>query len=203
LLLLVGVHVIWSVARKLCEMSDILAHRHRSFLQILKFLLLKLDNTLGYMMRAESDLELIPIEGVRFFISFYICILPISYKSYQLVRSWCTLSIVALDQLKFLLYRIEPVIGIRGFHRVRESRLLGALKVSKSIPRRRWRCSGLSILHVNHGLLHGLKHLSLHHQNMLQGWWWVGNIVVLSIVVRNIVLGVGVAVPCVNHLKNC
>jgi hypothetical protein len=47
----------------------------------------------------------------------------------------------------------------------------------------------LSILHVDHGLLHSLKHLSLHHQNLLQGWWWVDSIVVLSI---------GVVV----HLKN-
>jgi hypothetical protein len=28
---------------------------------------------------------------------------------------------------------------------------------------------GLSILHVDHGLLYSLKHLSLHHQNLLQG----------------------------------
>jgi hypothetical protein len=110
--------------------------------------------------------------------------------------------IVALDRLKLLLYSLELVIGIHGFHKVRESRLLGALKVSKSIPRRRWRwrwrCLGLSILYVDHGLLHGLKHLSLHHQKLLQGRWRVGSIVVLSIVV----LGVGVAVPCVDYLKN-
>jgi hypothetical protein len=56
----------------------------------------------------------------------------------------------------------------------------------------------LSILHVDHGLLHGLKHLSLHHQNLLQGRWWVGKVVVLNIVV----LDVDVAVPCVDHLKN-
>jgi hypothetical protein len=104
--------------------------------------------------------------------------------------------IVALDRLKLLLYSLELVIGIHGFHRVRESRLLGALKVSKSIPRRR--CLGLSILYVDHGLLHGLKHLSLHHQKLLQGRWRVGSIVVLSIVV----LGVGVTVPCVDYLKN-
>jgi hypothetical protein len=62
---------------------------------------------------------------------------------------------------------------------------------------------GLSILHVDHGLLHGLKYLSLHHQNMLQGQWQVGSVVVLSIVVHSIViLDVGVVVPCVDHLKN-
>jgi hypothetical protein len=78
-----------------------------------------------------------------------------------------------------------------------KSRWLGALKVSKSISWRRWRCLGLSILHVEHGLLHGLKHLSLHHQNLLEGQGRVGSIIVLSIV-----LGVDVAVPCVDHLKN-
>jgi hypothetical protein len=72
---------------KLRETSDILAHRHRSSLQILKLLLLKLDNTLRYMMRAESHLELIPIDGVGFFMSFYICISPISCRSYKLVQS--------------------------------------------------------------------------------------------------------------------
>jgi hypothetical protein len=51
LLLLVGIHVIGSIAGKLREMSDILAHRHGSMLQILEFLLLKLDNTLRHMMR--------------------------------------------------------------------------------------------------------------------------------------------------------
>jgi hypothetical protein len=81
---------------------------------------------------------------------------------------------------------------------VRESRRLGALKVSKSISWQCWRCSGLSIVHVDHGLLHSLKHLSLHHQNLLQGRWQVVSVVVLSFVV----LGVGVAVPGVDHLKN-
>jgi hypothetical protein len=49
-------------------------------LQILE-LLLELDNTLRYVMRSESHLELIPVDGVRFLMSIYICIPPISYKS--------------------------------------------------------------------------------------------------------------------------
>jgi hypothetical protein len=57
---------------------------------------------------------------------------------------------------------------------------------------------GLSVLHVDYGLLHGLNHLSLQNQNLLQGRWQVGSVVILSI----IVLGVGIAVPCVDHLKN-
>jgi hypothetical protein len=100
---------------------------------------------------------------------------------------------VALDHLKLLLYSLEPVIIIHGFHGMIESRRLGALKVSKSISWWRWWWLGLRILYIDHGLLHSLKHLSLHHQNLLQGRWWVSSIVVL---------GVGVAVPCVDHLKN-
>jgi hypothetical protein len=86
LLFLIGIHVIWTVAGKLHEMSDILTHRHGSLLQILE-LLLELDNSMRYMMRAEGHLELIPVDGVMFFMSFYICIPPISYRAYKLVRS--------------------------------------------------------------------------------------------------------------------
>jgi hypothetical protein len=56
---------------------------------------------------------------------------------------------------------------------------------------------GHGLLHVDHALLYGLEHLSLHHQNLLQGQWgrWVGRVVVLSIVV----LSVGIAAPYVDH----
>jgi hypothetical protein len=84
-LLLISVHIIESVARKLHETSDILAHHHGSLLQILEFLLLEPDNTLRYMMRVESHLEHILVDGVGFFMSFYICIPPISYRAYKLV----------------------------------------------------------------------------------------------------------------------
>jgi hypothetical protein len=56
----------------------------------------------------------------------------------------------------------------------------------------------LSSLHVDHDLLHSLKHLCLHNQHFLKSRWrvwrWVDNLVVLSIVVV-------VVVPCVGHLK--
>jgi hypothetical protein len=64
--------------------------------------------------------------------------------------------------MNFLLCSLEPVIGIHGFHRVRESWWLSPLEISKSIPRRWWRRLGLSILHVDYGLLHSLKNLSLY-----------------------------------------
>jgi uncharacterized membrane protein HdeD (DUF308 family) len=61
----------------------------------------------------------------------------------------------------------------------------------------------LSSLHVDHGLLHNVKHLCLHTQHLLKsrqrGWWWVDILVVLSIVVTVVV--VVVTVPCVGHLK--
>jgi hypothetical protein len=60
----------------------------------------------------------------------------------------------------------------------------------------------LSSLHVDQGLLHGLKHLCLHNQHLLKsrrrGWWRVDILVVLPIVVPVVVV---VAVPCVGHLK--
>jgi hypothetical protein len=84
-LLLVGVYFIGSVEGELREMSNILTHYHRSLLQILE-LLLDLDYTLGYVMRSEDYLELIPVDAVRFFMSIYICIPLISYRAHKLVR---------------------------------------------------------------------------------------------------------------------
>jgi hypothetical protein len=86
LLLLVYIHVVWSIAGNLHETSDILSYHHGSLLQILEFLL-ELDNTLRYVMRSKSHLELIPVDAFRFFVSFYICIPPIRCRTYKLVRS--------------------------------------------------------------------------------------------------------------------
>jgi hypothetical protein len=55
---------------------------------------------------------------------------------------------------------------------------------------------------VDHSLLHSLKHLCLHHQQLLKsrqrGWQRVDILVVLFVVVPVMVV---VAVPCVGHLK--
>jgi hypothetical protein len=60
----------------------------------------------------------------------------------------------------------------------------------------------LSILHVDYGLLHSLKHLALHSQHLLKcrgrGRWWIDILVVLSVVVPVVA---AVAVPSVGHLK--
>jgi hypothetical protein len=51
----------------------------------------------------------------------------------------------------------------------------------------------LMLLHVNHSLLHGLQHLSLHYQNLLKCWWWrrVGIVVVIVVLVGSTVASVG------------
>jgi hypothetical protein len=64
-------------------------------------------------MRSESHLEFILADVVGFFMSFYICITPISYGAYQLVRSQQDiLPMVVLHNLELLLYRLETVIDI-------------------------------------------------------------------------------------------
>jgi hypothetical protein len=59
----------------------------------------------------------------------------------------------------------------------------------------------MSSLHVDHGLLHSLKHLCLHSQHLLKsrqrGWWRIDILVVLSVIVPVVV----VAVPYVGHMK--
>jgi hypothetical protein len=51
----------------------------------------------------------------------------------------------------------------------------------------------LSLLHVNHSLLHGLQHLSLHCQYLFKCWWWrwVVGVVVVLIVIGTTVASVG------------
>jgi hypothetical protein len=110
--------------------------------------------------------------------------------------------VVALHYLQLLLNRLEPIISIHRLHSMRKGRRLGALKISKLIPRQRWRHLRLSSLHVDHSLLHNLKHLCLHNQHLLKcrrrGWRQVDILVLLSVVVHVVVV---VAVPCVGHLK--
>jgi hypothetical protein len=110
--------------------------------------------------------------------------------------------VVALHHLQLLLNELEPIISIHRLHSMRKGRWLSTLKISKLIPRRRWRRLRLSSLHVDHTLLHSLKHLCLHNQYLLKsrrrGWWRVGILVVLSVADPIVVV---VAVPCIGHLK--
>jgi hypothetical protein len=58
-------------------------------------------------------------------------------------------------------------------------------------------------MQIDHGLLHGLDHLSLHTQHLLKsrrrGWRRVGVIIVVLPIVLSVV--VGDTVPCVGPLK--
>jgi hypothetical protein len=109
--------------------------------------------------------------------------------------------VVALHHLQLFLNGLEPIISIHWLHSLREGRWFSALKISKPIPQRRWWHLGLSRLHVDHGLLHGLKYLFLHSQHLLKsrrrGRRRVDILVVLSIVVHSVV----VAIPYIDHLK--
>jgi hypothetical protein len=66
---------------------------------------------------------------------------------------------------------------------VLEAWRLSPLEISKSISLVWLRCL-LVLLHIDHYLLHGLEHLSLHHEYLLYGWWrWVSSIAILTIIV--------------------
>jgi hypothetical protein len=100
-------------------------------------------------MRLKSHLELILVDAFGFFMSFYICIPPIIWMAYQLVCSQQDLlSVVALHNLKLLLYHLEPFIGIHGFHRVGKGRRLGPLEISKLVSLLWLHCL-LVLLHVS------------------------------------------------------
>jgi hypothetical protein len=51
----------------------------------------------------------------------------------------------------------------------------------------------LAFMHIDHCLLHNLKHLGLHQQDLLRSWrgWRVV-----------LVVGAGMLIPCVDHLTN-
>jgi hypothetical protein len=140
------------------------------------------------MMRSENHLELILVEALWFLVSLYVCIPPISCGTYKMMwGQQDLLPVVALYKLKFLLHHLEPVIGVHQLYRVWEVWQLGPLEASKSVSLLWLRCL-LMLLHIDHGLLHGLEQWSLHCQNMLQSWWRVSSI--------------GVVIPCVAHLKD-
>jgi hypothetical protein len=70
-------------------------------------------------MRANVILKLILVDVVGFFTNFHVRIPPVSYGTYELVRGQQDLlPVVALHNLKFLLYYLEPAIGIHWLHTV-------------------------------------------------------------------------------------
>jgi hypothetical protein len=46
-------------------------------------------------------------------------------------------------------------------------------------------------MHVGHSFLHSLQHLSLHHQYLLQCWWWRWVGIVVIVLIGDTVVSVG------------
>jgi hypothetical protein len=137
-----------------------------------------------------------------FLMGFHVSIPPVGCRARKLVRGQQHLfTVVALHYLQLLLNKHEPIISIHRLHSKRKGRRLSALKISKPIPRQQWRHLRFSSLHVDHGLLHSLKHLCLHSQHLLKSrqrrWQRIDILVVHSVVVLVVIA----AVPCVSHLK--
>jgi hypothetical protein len=152
----------------------------------------------------NSSSEFRPVDALGLLMGFHVSIPPVGYGTRELVRSYQhLLTIVALHHLQLLLNRLEPIISIHWLHNMRKVCRLSTLEVSKPIPRRWCWHLRLSSLHVDHGLLHVLKHLCLYNHHLLKsrwrGWRRVDILVVLPIVVLSIVV---VAVPYVGHLKD-
>jgi hypothetical protein len=74
------------IARQLSELGDILIHRYGSLFQILKLLLLQLDNSLGNMIHMKSNSELWPIDALWFLMGFHISIPTVNYRTRKLMR---------------------------------------------------------------------------------------------------------------------
>jgi hypothetical protein len=85
LLLLISVDFMRGILRQLSELGDVLIHRHAPMFQILKLLLLYLDNSLGNMMCMESSSELRPADTLRFLMGFHVSIPPVGCRTRKLV----------------------------------------------------------------------------------------------------------------------
>jgi hypothetical protein len=95
-------------------------------------------------------------------------------------------SVGAMNNLQHLLDCLQPIIGIHWLDRVRECLMLSPLEFFKFVMLLKlwhWLLS-LSLLHVHHSLLHGLQHMCLHDQYLLQCWRWrrVGIVVVIVLI---------------------
>jgi hypothetical protein len=146
------------------------------------------------MMSPEAIPELLLVDAFWLLVGFDISIPPIYSGTFQLVRSKQNLpTVVALDHLQLLLNGLQPIIDIHWLDWVRECRRFGPLKLSKFVTGLglwRWLLP-LSLLHVDHSLLHGLQHLSLHYENLLKCWWWRWVGVVVVVLVGTTVVSVG------------
>jgi hypothetical protein len=85
LFLFIRIHVTRGIMRQLDEMSNVLDHRHRPLLQVLKFFLFHLDNALGYVMQTEYGPEFLPIYAVGLLMCINIRIPLVGCRALELV----------------------------------------------------------------------------------------------------------------------
>jgi hypothetical protein len=76
--LLISVGFMWGVVRQLSEFGDVLIQTHGPLFQILKLLLLQLDNSLGNITCTKSSFELRPLDALGFLIGFHVSIPPMT-----------------------------------------------------------------------------------------------------------------------------
>jgi hypothetical protein len=86
LVLFISVDFMRGISRQLSELGEILIHRHGPLFQILKLLLLQLDNYFGNMMCMESSSEFRPVDAFRFLMGFHVSIPPVGCRTRKLVR---------------------------------------------------------------------------------------------------------------------
>jgi hypothetical protein len=116
--------------------------------------------------------------------------------------SWCkankTLPVTALYDLELLLNSFELLVCIHGFHGMQENGWLSPMELTDLILWLRLWCWLVTLgrLHICHHLLHGLQHLCLHVEYLLQCWWWWR----VSLVV--VIVSVCVTAPGDGHLKH-
>jgi hypothetical protein len=86
LVLFISVDFMRGISRQLSELGEILIHRHGPLFQILKLLLLQLDNYFGNMMCMKSNSEFRPVDAFGFLMGFYVSIPPVGCRTRKLVR---------------------------------------------------------------------------------------------------------------------
>jgi hypothetical protein len=86
LVLFISVDFMRGISRQLSELGEILIHRHGPLFQILKLLLLQLDNYFGNMMCMESSSEFRPVDAFGFLMGFHVSIPPVGCRTRKLVR---------------------------------------------------------------------------------------------------------------------
>jgi hypothetical protein len=144
---------------------------------------------------AETNLELIPGDGVNVCMGIAIRLPPVTLCSIKLVRNKKDLlAIRALGNHEFLLDPLKPILCVHGVLGLREGGGASSQELSQMRLVRWWRWGYLLLigLHAVEGLQHGLHQLSLGGEQLLQ----------VSVVVVVVVAGLAIAlaIPGVHHV---